>query len=91
MPTFTLVNVIFGLLEGKYINLINHIILIYKLFLYKFQDATTTDLFKVFVTKINEIPTIEYRIAFQNSNTLKHLKKWEVIFPLLDLTHNGAF
>ena len=37
MPTFTLVNVIFGLLEGKYINLINHIILIYKLVYINFE------------------------------------------------------
>ena len=66
--------------ENKFIlNLINHIILIFKRSIFEMRFKQSTPSIFYVINRIKQTMSIEYHIAQSNNKLNVHFKKWETI------------
>ena len=78
-------DMIFGKLDLKEnYNLINHILLIGKLYIYscRCQNKPPLPLLKVFIARVRLVYFIEFHIARERDKLSTHYQKWEKLSPL---------
>ena len=71
--------------ENKFNILVNHLILLFKFFIYKFKNhnfAINIYKFKLFTMSVQKV---EQKIAYQNNKLTFHFDKWEPILHALSL------
>ena len=74
--------------ENKFIILVNHLILLFKFFIYKFKNhnfAINIYKFKLFTMSVQEV---EQKIAYQNNKFTIHFDKGEPILHTINLRNN---
>ena len=62
-------------LENKFATLNNHILLLFKLYVYKQRESKVLNL-QGLISVINEIKKVEKKIALKNKKLEKYNKKW---------------
>jgi len=83
LPSLNCPNIILGIDEGKDVNLVNFIICIYKLTLYKTRPRGTPPNLDDFIYKLKGYKQIEWMIALKNKKVTSHLRKWEKLMVSL--------
>ena len=76
-------------LENKFNTLVNHLILLFKFFIYKFKNhnfAINIHKFKLFTLMF--VQKVERIIAFRNNTLTLHCAKWEPILHILNIQSN---
>ena len=66
-------------------NLINHILFIFKRYLFEQRSASTTPSVLYIVQKIKKIMQVEFEIAQNNDKLSFHFKKWDPVNPSIDI------
>ena len=70
--------ILYGIIPWSRANwLQNHIILLYKQFLFQNRDRPNNLALCKFQAELNQIEVIEYRIASKRDRMFTHLQKWE--------------
>ena len=80
MPEMNVPVVLYGITPCSKSNaLLNHFLLIYKQILYIHRDRKSTyDLLPYFIRKVNEIITVERKIANNRNKLSAHKRKWQL-------------
>ena len=86
-PQHNIENIILGAESVK--PLINHIILIFKLVLYKARESGKTPSLEYFKNYLNYIQKIEFTIALKNGKLESHNKKWKPLLVRPDGSGHG--
>ena len=80
----SLIDVLFGKFNiGKDFMVINHILLLAKLFLYRCKLGKTNPSLDVFKAKLRATYNLEFLIARTNGALLKHYTKWDPFISIL--------
>ena len=81
---FPLMDVLFGKFDNdKDFMVINHILLLAKLFIYRCKLDNTKPSLEVFKAKLKATLNIEFYIARKNGKFVQHYKKWDSFIPVL--------
>ena len=80
LETLTLVNILFSVYNENEDNIIlNHLILMAKIYIYKCKLNSTNPSLKVFIAKTKTVYQIERQIPTKHDKLLKHYEKWRKI------------
>lgn len=77
LPELNIANIILGVESKKCEALINQILIIYKLLLYKYRSQGKIPTLHLFLNHLRLTQTIEYKIALKRGKLVNHLSKWE--------------
>ena len=82
LEALTLLNILFGVFNENEDNIIlNHLILIVKLYIYKCKLNGTNPSLKVFIARTKTVCQRELQIATKHDKLLKHYEKWKQSSP----------
>ena len=82
LQPFTIMDILFGVFKmGDDFNILNHVILAAKLYIYKCKLKIVHPSLRVYKAKMKSIYQVEKTIASRRNKLRKHFKKWEKLLP----------